>query len=451
MPRLVRRQPLTERIKAALDPYDFLLWLAEEFNDSAWDETLRDWTVPIGTATNIVFVVARANSSKGNSYSGNDVFGDFEGRSGSGWFRWLCLLVSHTLAVMAVLNATYTFCRTRHYRLFESSIDETPSTPSARRVNVNASPASASPLGYLRSFVTSASAQSRAHPDQKRDVWEIRVWDPKDLNLELFTSFSPGHVLIYWLFLPTTSSDPRPSVTVVTSLLLSALLSVQLVALCKSFTQQTKDLRIINKEVMNEYDTKFVHPTFNHPVRDVGTQTIETAVSAGAQTREVDVYTPTTIINRGFKVNPNPNYASHLSDDTAGVFDSPSIGRIPRSTTTPNLLTPSNGGFGGYKPLTSPFRDVPSLATPSRPPLSTRQTSPTRGDGGSLGVYSSAASPLRKAASSSQLRHGSRYESATAAGKKGSPLKRMSTPGETGAGRDERYGGGTHHRLSSFR
>lgn len=89
MPRLVRRQPLSERIKSFLDPYDFLLWLAEELHDSTWDDALRDWTLPIGAASNLIFVIARANSGGPASSRRNDVFGDMDGRGSSGWFSWL--------------------------------------------------------------------------------------------------------------------------------------------------------------------------------------------------------------------------------------------------------------------------------------------------------------------------------------------------------------------------
>ncbi|TKX26539.1 hypothetical protein C1H76_1071 [Elsinoe australis] len=385
MPRLVRRQPWSERFKSALDPYDFLLWLGEELHDSTWDDALKEWTLSIGAAANFIYVIARANSGGGSASRSNDVFGDFDGRGSSGWFSWLCSFAAHLLALLAFLNSVYTFFRKRHYRLFENSIDLPPSTPSARRVNVESSPSSSSPLRYLSSLIKPPTAQSRAHPDQKRDVWEVSVWDPKDFNLELFTLFSPGHVLIYWLFLPTQTSDPRPSVTVVTAILLSALLSVQLVALRKCFTQQAKDLKIINKEVMNEYDTKFVHPNLNPPVRDVGTQTRESSSGAGTQTREVDVYTPTTIINRGFSINPNPSYVSHLSDDSIAEVDSPSFGRISRSTTTPNLFSPVNG-YTNPKPQVTPYRSIPDLTSPSRQQPA-RPVSPTRRDGGSLGVF----------------------------------------------------------------
>jgi len=82
------------------------------------------------------------------------------------------------LAAFSLLNTLYTLTRTRQYRLFESKIDTGPSTPSAHRVRVQSTPVSASPLRFVSSLVSSASAESRAHPDGTRDVWELSVWDP---------------------------------------------------------------------------------------------------------------------------------------------------------------------------------------------------------------------------------------------------------------------------------
>lgn len=343
--------------------------------------------------------------------------------------------------ILSVLNTIFTFLRKRHYRLFESSIDQAPSTPSAKRVNVDSSPASSSPFRYLTSIFSSATAESRAHPDQSRDVWEISVWDPKEANLDLFTLFSPGHALIYWMFLPTTSSDVRPSVTIVVSLFLAALLSAQMIALQKCFTQQAKDMRIINKEVMNEYDTKYVHPTINKQVREVGTQTRDTG--RDTKTREVVVYTPTTLINRGFRINPNPNYISHLSDSSVFDVDTPTRPHLAKSSTTPALHTPNvnksmTNSFSIAAP--SPFRTKSNFASPSRQSQPLYQRSSTKGDGGSLGVFSHANSPLKKAASSSHLRPGSRLEE-NHYGIKASPLKRMSTSDtQTDRRHDDRYG-----------
>lgn len=88
MPPLIRKAPLSERIKARLNPYDMLLWLSEELHESALDDKFRDWTLPIGVAMNLVYMVARANSGRSERGRSDDLFGDFDGRGGSGWFAW---------------------------------------------------------------------------------------------------------------------------------------------------------------------------------------------------------------------------------------------------------------------------------------------------------------------------------------------------------------------------
>jgi hypothetical protein len=199
---------------------------------------------------------------------------------------------------------------------------------------------------------------------------------------------------------------------------------------------------LIHKEVMNEYDTKFVHPNMNRPVRDVGTQTRDTATSPGGariRTREVDVYTPHTVINKGFKVNPNPAYVNHLTDDPRALYATSPTKNLPRSATTPSMQPT----FGSYSTASSFNTNTMSsfgatheptdmFNTPGKPrPMAReRATSPMKrgGDGGSLGVYSHAASPLRKSASRQLLRPDGRPQ--------GSPLKR--TVNEEG-GLNERF------------
>jgi Protein of unknown function (DUF2418) len=291
------------------------------------------------------------------------------------------------------VNAAYTFWRKRHYRLFEASVDAVPSTPSAYRVRVDTSPISSSPLRFLSNILGADNAQSRAHPDPQRDVWELAVWDPLPICLRLFCYFSPGHVLIYWLFLPTAIADSRPSMTIVTAIILALLLSLQLSTFQSSFSQQAKDSALISKEVLHEYDTKFVHPRTQPLYRDVGTQFSEQASYSATRDEKynfVETSTPTVVINRGFRTNPNPNYSKHTDPDGAA-----SRPIYPRGFSS----TPS--GIPGVQPLRTPahLRDSSSPLRPStaiRPPQFRPVPEPKPGRGGSLGVYSHTDSPLRK-------------------------------------------------------
>jgi hypothetical protein len=282
-------------------------------------------------------------------------------------------------------------------------------------------------MSYIKNAISAATPSSRAYPDPEREVWEVSVWDPKPFHLTAFTFFSPGHVLLYYALLPTALSDPRPSVTIAQAVIFGAVLSLQLGFMRTSFTQQTKDLALIHGEVMNEYDTKFVHPFLTRPVRDVGTQCRESAwTPRGTRVREVDVYTPTTIINRGFKTNPNPNYASQYDpDDLAHKPEprhEPRQSMPPRSTTMPSVATPKNyvSSYTQHSTV-QPSSDYSSPLKPCHERQRQVPSSAIRGDGGNLGVYSHANSPLRKATSSSYLQSGND------AVRRGSPLKRMST------------------------
>lgn len=202
----------------------------------------------------------------------------------------------------------------------------------------------------LLSHLLPSPASSRAHPDPTIDVWELAVWDPLPLALEVYTLFSPGHAVVYWMLLPVGGGE-RASITVLTALVLQGLLSVQMGVLVRGFQQKEKDGRVIQKEVLNEYDTKFVHPTLHPVVRDVGTQistslSPPTTTSTGTGTEEAEfdpdastisitaesitTHAPTTILRRGFKINPNPNYVAHLSPHSPSAV--PSRTSLPPST-----------------------------------------------------------------------------------------------------------------------
>jgi len=200
------------------------------------------------------------------------------------------------------------------------------------------------------------------------------------------------------------ASDPRPSVTVFTTIILEVLLSSQLFLLQSTFSQQEKDSAIIHKEVMSEYDIKYVHPRLNPLVRDVGTQFTSLISENKQEEGDVDTYTPTLILKRGFRTNPNPNYAKHLDPDN--------IGGISRRSFSP---TPS------FTPAAYSSREpTPFTGTTPRPPLRQPQfrqslseavsASISTGDGGSLGIYSHANSPLKKSTSMYDIQGNGRRE-----------------------------------------
>ena len=298
-------------------------------------------------------------------------------------------------------------------------MDAVPSTPSAHRVRVDSSPLSSSPLRFLSSMLATDTAESRAHPDASRDVWELAVWDPTPLSLRIFCMFSPGHVLVYWLFLPTAVADPRPSTTVVTTILLAALLSGQLLALQTCFSQQSKDTSVIHKEVLNEYATKFVHPRTQPLMRDVGTQYSNSSTSSREvpsyenAVNSVETYTPTVVVNRGFRTRPNPDYVKHVDPNGYNEQSMPSRG--VSTNVAPPYRTPVH-----LRDASSPIRP----RTAFRQPQLGASVGPGMGDGGSLGVYSHANSPLRKSASTNF-----RDRSMSPVKREGSPLKRISMPG----------------------
>lgn len=462
MPRLVRRAPLSERIKAYADPSDWLICISEELNSSDWEGFAASYAHSLGLGANLVFILAQANSG---ASTGDDDDGVFSEVSGPGWLKWIMNLLVLVLAGASVANAWLVWRKRRCYRLFEQSVEVAPQTPSAKRVRVDSSPAGASPLQFVRNLVAD-SAAARAHPDETRHVWEVAVWDPNPLCLQLFCLFSPLHVVLYYLNLPVAQLDPRPSVKVTTTLFTGAVLSVQLWWLRGAFTQQTKDNAIISREVLHEYDNKFVHPSLQKPCRDVGIQTIskkpnrDSSVgvkgSSNHLASEVVTYTPKTIISRTFRTNPNANYAAqydpdNLASTSTSVARTPSV--RPAYHTSPYTSTATATATGAD--FSSPIR-------PSHTPNPFRQppTIPRTSDGGYLGVNTHAASPLRKSASTTFIRDADaatrgretprNRESLNGAGERrhaspskreGSPLKRVSMPsGERLFGQADRLG-----------
>jgi len=87
MPRLVRRRPLSQRLKDYFNIWDWLLWASEELESNDWDDWAKEYAVYVGFGLNFVFVLARANCGA-TSRGYDDVFGDYDRPGSIGWLGW---------------------------------------------------------------------------------------------------------------------------------------------------------------------------------------------------------------------------------------------------------------------------------------------------------------------------------------------------------------------------
>jgi hypothetical protein len=304
------------------------------------------------------------------------------------------------LTSLSCANALYTVTKTRKYRLFETSLGAKPSTPSARRVKVQSEMGTSSPLRYLAELIAPETAESRAHPDKAKDVWELSVWDPLPISLQISCIFSPGHILVYLMFLPLAPLDPRPSVTVFNTLCVQVLLSAQLLLLSSRHSQQAKDQAIIQKEVMHEYDTKFVQPRIHPVMREVGTQTAFHGANYAKDI--VQTGTPTTLIRNSYFTRQNSRAPS---EDVATV---PSNVMSPRMFTPPRAISRHSEAITPVQQqsVSSARKSLPAGYVSAGTPAGGIPASTTTGGlsfGGNMGVHSHNKSPLKKASSQGHL------------------------------------------------
>lgn len=85
-PRLVRRRPLKERIKAYLDPWDYLLWLSEEIETRNFGS--KSLGTQVGLALNVAFILARVYGSSSTGGDSDDIFSDSNSTGSTGWLAY---------------------------------------------------------------------------------------------------------------------------------------------------------------------------------------------------------------------------------------------------------------------------------------------------------------------------------------------------------------------------
>lgn len=226
-----------------------------------------------------------------------------------------------------------------------------------------------------------SSTNSRTDQGSLNGTCYITVWDPILLCLRIFCLFSPGHILIYWLFYPGNAPDTQPGLDIIKVIFLQFFISLQLCFLATHYTQRVKDLSIINRNVMNEYNVKFVYPRLNPIVRDSGTQCAYLIAKYDPTLNEENVISTSSLIHQKSATMSNyldyDNISTLTSQSTAGSKSSPSSIRaaspyriqspIKNQIVQRNIMDTSNGFEYSSTNIISPFlnHDFPSNPTNS--------------------------------------------------------------------------------------
>lgn len=211
-------------------------------------------------------------------------------------------LTCWTMVILSIANAIWLFSRRRKYTMFlrqdpiqspnaktvvvDSSIDETTSSKTlthrlgskvlyALRTFYHHSLFVASPCRLTLTFRLSSNllknsifgGKSASHPDDMAPrIQELSIWTPPIFSLRFFSIYSPPLALTCQLL----SRNNFLPFTVAASFLL-----LQTWYVVRIYSQTMEDRQTLNREVMYEYDTKFVNPRINYSRREVAVQTVE--------------------------------------------------------------------------------------------------------------------------------------------------------------------------------
>ncbi|WFD00531.1 hypothetical protein MYAM1_003280 [Malassezia yamatoensis] len=104
----------------------------------------------------------------------------------------------------------------------------------------------------------------------QEQVYTLRMWDPLDAPLYLFSLYSPAHA-IWWII--AGSWNLGPVTTWILTVVILGLVSSQTYYLAEQFTALLRDRQVVSAEVLREYDEKFVLPRAMPLVRDASTMT----------------------------------------------------------------------------------------------------------------------------------------------------------------------------------
>ncbi|KAJ3503667.1 hypothetical protein NMY22_g18169 [Coprinellus aureogranulatus] len=197
------------------------------------------------------------------------------------WIDW-STLTSLILIGVAFANAAYLFTRTRKYHFMRKQ--EPLTSPNAKFVSKDWDQEDTAPKPlwkrglrltwqafayswrFLFNISPPQSSPSSTNPFSPSKIQELDVWTPGDLELQLFSLYSPVHA---FLWIATNSANW------IAMMFSMGLLTIMLNALIFTYQALIKDKELIASEVLSEYNDKFVYPRLNPIRHDVGVMTHE--------------------------------------------------------------------------------------------------------------------------------------------------------------------------------
>ncbi|KAI0748342.1 hypothetical protein C8Q80DRAFT_1171386 [Daedaleopsis nitida] len=287
--RVVRKKSLYDRITSLPSQISFEI---SQFPHNVPLPTPQNSARVIGGTLHFLHLCVRVSQIRrvpDSDLGWEDMYREGEGES---WFDWT-VPMTFVLVSASVLNTLYLFTRTKTYFLNlapdpvsspHASFVKRPRTPHRtssddlvpRRSVVALLPALLGSLfsALWRGFILSVRFLLNLSPPKARapQPWEdervqqLEVWTPGELEMALFSLYSPVHAL---LWIATSSANWM------LMFFIMFIVGIQIRALARSYEALLKDRSIIAAEVMHEYDEKFVNPRVNPVRKDAAVMTHE--------------------------------------------------------------------------------------------------------------------------------------------------------------------------------
>ncbi|KAG9070069.1 hypothetical protein KI688_009400 [Linnemannia hyalina] len=240
--RIVKRAPLHKRIIDA--PEDYLTKVENDLRALDWDLLQEGFSWPLAIGLNVLLTSVKMG-------------------------YWLDDPLANVPAVLKHDRPYYSpksmrpGFATLNYTMMHRGLDKPPSSSNTKMVEFQQDESHWS-FKFPGKYMYAEFLVQRFYPfisifmrgpkpeENKRQVWELSLWNPSILGRNLFCWYSPAQVLIlafmtadnFYVFFP-----------------LSIVVAVQVHYLVSVYQTYVKDKEILFSEVHNEYNTKFVHPT----------------------------------------------------------------------------------------------------------------------------------------------------------------------------------------------